>query len=75
MRTFKRKLCEAAVVLGCLVGVIVIGASDDRQRMTVDRGMNVEQEEYVLSESNQGKSADELYEEYVQKVTMEINNK
>ena len=73
MRTFKRKLCETAVVVGCLIGVIVIGASGDRQQMIVDGKQNVEQQEYLLSETNQEKSEDELYEAYVQKITMEVN--
>lgn len=52
MRTWKKKLCETAIVLGCLIGVIMIGASSDGQQMAADEGVNVTQEQYVLSEAN-----------------------
>lgn len=53
MRTWKKKLCETAIVLGCLIGVIMIGASSDgQQQMAADEGVNVAQEQYILSEAN-----------------------
>lgn len=52
MSTWKKRLCEAAVVVGCLVGIIVIGASGDRQQMAAEEGINSVQQEYVLSDAN-----------------------
>lgn len=52
MSTWKKRLCETAVVVGCLVGIIVIGASGDRQQMAAEEGINSVQQEYVLSDAN-----------------------
>lgn len=52
MRTWKRKFCEVAIVLGCLVGVIVIGASDYREKMVAEGDKMIQQEVSELFQTN-----------------------